>query len=152
LLGGRPLSVTLSLSKALNQAIDHNYADRMARMAYGGMVKRGLISKPEASLYSTALTQPGAVAGGIKWYQANIPEMDKIADADFWPSPKASTQVPSMLIWGEDDGTFVPTFIDRLPTYVKDLRIEVLPGIRHWPPLEAPDKVNSLIREFIEAP
>ncbi|MGB2566522.1 MAG: alpha/beta fold hydrolase [Porticoccaceae bacterium] len=137
---------------AQNQTIDHNYADRMARMAYGGMVKRGLISKPEASLYSTALTQPGAVAGGIKWYQANIPEMDKIADADFWPSPKASTQVPSMLIWGEDDGTFVPAFIDRLPTYAKDLRIEVLPGIRHWPPLEAPDKVNSLIREFIEAP
>ena len=75
-----------------------------------------------------------------------------ITDDDFWPSIKASTEVESMLIWGEDDTTFVSAFIDQLPNYAKDLRIEVLPGVRHWPPLEAPDKVNHLIREFIEAP
>lgn len=135
-----------------SQSVDQNYAAQMARFAYGGMVNRGLISAPEAALFTSALTQPGAVAGGIKWYQANIPEPDKIEDKDFWPSPKASTEVPSMLIWGEDDGTFVPEFIDQLPNYAKDLRIEVLPGIRHWPPLEAPEQVNRLIREFIEAP
>ena len=137
---------------AQNQTVDQKYADRMAGFAYGSMVNRGLISASEGELYKTALTRPGAVVGGIKWYQANIPELDKITDDDFWPSTKASTEVESMLIWGEDDTTFVPAFIDQLPNYAKDLRIEVLPGVRHWPPLEAPDKVNRLIREFIEAP
>jgi pimeloyl-ACP methyl ester carboxylesterase len=137
---------------AQNQTVDQNYAAQMASFAYGSMVNRGLISASEATLYKTALTRPGAVAGGIKWYQANIPELDKIADDDFWPSTKSSTEVESMLIWGEDDTTFVPAFLDQLPNYAKDLRIEVLPGVRHWPPLEAPDKVNRLIREFIEAP
>ena len=124
----------------------------MASFAYRSMINRGLISASEGELYKTALTRPGAVIGGIKWYQANIPELDKITDDDFWPSIKASTEVESMLIWGEDDTTFVSAFIDQLPNYAKDLRIEVLPGVRHWPPLEAPDKVNHLIREFIEAP
>ena len=135
---------------AQNQTVDQKYAYRMASLAYGSMINRGLISASEGKLYKIALTRPGAVAGGIKWYQANIPELNKIADVDFWPSPKASTEVESMLIWGEDDTTFVPAVLDQLPNYAKDLRIEVLPGVRHWPPLEAPDKVNRLIREFID--
>lgn len=132
--------------------ISSEYADRMSRFAYANLRQQGHVSDAEAKLYQTALTRPGAIAGGIRWYQANIPTFAEIADEDFWPSPKASTTVTSLLIWGQDDGTFVPAFLEQLPIYAKDLTIEVLPDVGHWPALEAPNEVNELLRNFIQSP
>ena len=98
-----------------------------------------------------AMARPGAVTGGINWYRANIPAFDDISEEDFWPSQSARTSVSSMLIWGETDKTFVPEFLQQLPNYVDQLRIEILPGVGHTPQIEAPNKVNHLIREFIES-
>jgi pimeloyl-ACP methyl ester carboxylesterase len=132
--------------------ISSEYADRMSKFAYANLRQQGHVSDAEAKLYQTALTRPGAIAGGIRWYQANIPTFEEIADKDFWPSPKASTTVTSLLIWGQDDGTFVPAFLEQLPIYAKDLTIEVLPDVGHWPALEAPTEVNKLLRNFIQSP
>ena len=137
---------------AKSTTLDIAYANKIWEMAYTKLINQGHISEPEGQLYKAALAQPGAIAGGIKWYEANIPAPDKIVEGDFWPSSNASTSVSSMLIWGEDDRTFVPAFLQQMPRYADQLRIEILPGIRHWPSLEAPERVNSLIRDFIESP
>jgi pimeloyl-ACP methyl ester carboxylesterase len=97
------------------------------------------------------MAQPGAVTGGINWYRANIPSFDDIFEDNFWPSQSASTSVNSLLIWGETDKTFVTTFMEQLPNYADQLRIEILPGVGHTPQLEAPEKVTLLIRDFIES-
>ena len=58
-----------------------------------------------------ATKPPGALSAGINWYRANIPTADAITEADFWPSRTASTSVESLLIWGEEDKTFVSAFL-----------------------------------------
>ncbi len=100
-------------------------------------------------MFRQGLAQPGTVDGGINWYRANIPQLNQINDADFWPSRTASTSVPGLLIWGEKDDTFVSTFIDDLPDYVEDLQVRRLPGIGHSPMLEDPQKTNEILREFL---
>lgn len=119
---------------------------------YEKFVDRDLISPAEGELFKAAMARPGAVTGGINWYRANLPLPHIISTDDFWPSQSASTSVDSMLIWGETDRTFVPAFLQQLPNYTEQLQIEILSGVGHTPQLEAPERVNKLIRSFIESP
>ena len=38
-------------------------------------------------------------------------------------------------------------YLDLLKSRLQDCRIEVLPGLGHFPQLEAPDQVNALIED-----
>ena len=97
-----------------------------------------------------ALAVPGAVDAGINWYRANVPEPDAMTDADYWPSRHARVQVPALLIWGNDDQTFVPQFIDELGDYVDDPEILRLDDTRHWVTLQRPDETNEAIADFVD--
>jgi len=150
----RQASTYMERLKAMGRAksLGVEQAHRMWEVGYRGLLERKLISQADGEQFKNALAQPGALAGGINWYLANIPAPDAIKEEDFWPSRTAGTSVDSLLIWGEEDKTFVPAFMQLLPNYTEQLRIEILPGVGHWPSLEAPEKVSDLIREFIESP
>jgi pimeloyl-ACP methyl ester carboxylesterase len=99
--------------------------------------------------FRQGLAQPGAIDGGINWYRANIPPLDQMTPTDAWPSATAQTPVPAMLIWGEDDDTFVPEFIDDLPRFASNLSVRRIAGVGHTPMLEVPDLVNRYLLEFL---
>src|SRR5215207_5580804 len=52
--------------------------------------------------------------------------------------------------WGENDAALLPSLTRGLGEWVPDLRVEVIPGAGHWVPYEKPERINSLIREFID--
>jgi epoxide hydrolase 4 len=124
-------------------------ANLMWSVGYSGLLEREQLSQVDGEHFKKALAQPGALAGGINWYLANIPATNAITEEDFWPSRTATTAVDSLLIWGGEDKTFVPAFLEQLPDYASQLQIEILPGVGHWPSLEAPETVNRMIRSFI---
>jgi pimeloyl-ACP methyl ester carboxylesterase len=99
--------------------------------------------------FRQGLGRPGAVNAGINWYRANIPPLSSISDSDFWPSRDACTSVPSLLIWGESDPTFVPEFIDELPRYTEHLEVLRLANTGHSPMLEKPEEVNEALCKFL---
>lgn len=134
----------------LHQRITENGANLLWQNAYAGLRKLPHYTAEHDEIFRAGLAQPGAVDGGINWYRANIPTLDKISDEHFWPSRNASTSVPGLLIWGETDDTFVPSFIDDLPRYVEQLEVCRIPGIGHSPMLEAPEQVNDVLREFLD--
>jgi pimeloyl-ACP methyl ester carboxylesterase len=72
-----------------------------------------------------------------------------MTDEDFWPGKHASTSVPSLLIWGDADLTFVSEFIDDLADYAENLSVHHLPEVGHSPMLEKPVEVNAVIRRFL---
>ena len=96
-----------------------------------------------------ALAVPGAVDAGINWYRANVPEPDAMSDDDFWPSRTARVTVPALLIWGNDDQTFIPEFIDTLGDFVDDLEVLRMDDTRHWVTLQRPEETNRAIAEFV---
>ncbi len=59
-------------------------------------------------------------------------------------------EVPTMVIWGENDAALLPTLTRGLSEWVPRLRVEIVPGAGHWVPYERPDEVNRLIREFVD--
>ena len=58
--------------------------------------------------------------------------------------------VPTLVIWGENDAALLPSLTRGLGEWVPDLRVELIPGAGHWVPYEKPERINSLIREFID--
>jgi pimeloyl-ACP methyl ester carboxylesterase len=72
-----------------------------------------------------------AQTGAVNWYRVNIPAVADIQDPSYWPSKMARVTVPSLLIWTENERTFVPAMLDEIPKYVDDLTVTVTPGSGH---------------------
>jgi pimeloyl-ACP methyl ester carboxylesterase len=58
-------------------------------------------------------------------------------------------EVPTLIIWGEKDEALTTYNLEGLDEYIPDLKIKRIPEGSHWIINEEPDKVNSLIREFL---
>lgn len=75
------------------------------------------------------LAEPDAYLGG------GFPEMD----------------IPTLVIWGENDMS-PPEVGRQIASQIPHGRFVHLPGVGHFPFLEAPEKTAELITEFVNAP
>ena len=95
-----------------------------------------------------------ALRGGLNYYRAA--RMGDQVAAGGVPEEYASkitsqtVEVPTLVIWGENDAALLPTLTRGLSEWVPHLRVEIVPGAGHWVPYERPEVVNSLIREFVD--
>lgn len=100
--------------------------------------------------FFAAWNQPGAHTGAVNWYRANVPAVADINDSSYWPSKMARVTVPSLLIWTENERTFVPAMLDVIPQYVDDLSITVIPGSGHSPFFDKPQDVIKAMEAFFK--
>jgi pimeloyl-ACP methyl ester carboxylesterase len=61
----------------------------------------------------------------------------------------AALDVPSLLVWGEDDPYVGVEIADRLVETLARPALVTLPGVGHFTPLEAPDVVGPLLEQFL---
>jgi pimeloyl-ACP methyl ester carboxylesterase len=59
-------------------------------------------------------------------------------------------EVPTLMIWGEDDVALTKASTYGTGQYVRDFRIRYLPRVSHWVQQEAPEQVNAMIRAFLQ--
>ena len=59
--------------------------------------------------------------------------------------------VPTLLIWGEQDGITSRAHHDEIADAIPGARLEVIAGAGHLPTVEAPEVVVPLLTEFIDA-
>jgi pimeloyl-ACP methyl ester carboxylesterase len=107
----------------------------MLRAAYQGHSGAG------AEEYARVFSAEGgaALTGGLNWYRAN----------DFTDDTKAIT-MPTMYVWSDDDVALGRDAAEATGSFVEGpYRFEVLPGISHWVPEEAPEALNRLILEHL---
>jgi pimeloyl-ACP methyl ester carboxylesterase len=57
--------------------------------------------------------------------------------------------VPTLMIWGEDDLALTKETTYGTDAWVKDLTIHYLPGVSHWVQQDAPEAVNALLRDWL---
>jgi pimeloyl-ACP methyl ester carboxylesterase len=55
------------------------------------------------------------------------------------------------VLWPEHDPLFPPTWSDRLDAFFADADLQVLDGVGHFVPLEAPAAVADAIRRRLDA-
>ena len=121
-----------------------------------GKSKRKM-SESERTRYIEAWSQPGALTGGLNYYRVSpvypptSPDdenrLKAIVNID---RSVFKVTVPTLVIWGELDTALTTGNLKGLEDYVSNLTIERIPDGSHWVINEQPERVNSLMREFIK--
>jgi len=116
--------------------------------AIGEMFRGMAVDKsrfPDAVLdhYRQNALRPGALTAMINYYRANFVQIGRDQ-----PSPRID--VPTLMIWGEQDAALGIEMTEGYEPYVADFTLQRLPNVSHWVQQEAPEKVNQLMREWLE--
>ena len=101
---------------------------------------------PDADQVIADLESAGSLTPGLNWYRANVPPESWIEPPLMLPPVQAST----MGIWSTGDMALTETqMTDSAENVSGPWRYERLEGPGHWMQLEAPDKVNELLLDFL---
>jgi pimeloyl-ACP methyl ester carboxylesterase len=99
----------------------------------------------ELQIYADAASRPGALRSMINYYRALLRTKDVREIGD------GKVDVPTLMIWGEEDTAIDIRCTDGTEEWVPDLELHRLPGVSHWVQQEAPEKVNAILREWLSA-
>ena len=113
------------------------------------MLTRGLfpMTEEERAAYVEAWSQPGALRGGVNYYRAA--RAGPADENELMNRSDGIVRVPTLVIWGEQDPFLLTSNLDGLDQYVPDLTVEGLPDGSHWVIHEQPERVNTVIREYM---
>ena len=91
--------------------------------------------------YVQRLCDPSAVTAALNWYRA----LDLSSIAGVGP-----VAVPTLYVWSTDDPAIGQEAAERAQHYVTgSYRFEVLDGVSHWIPEDAPDQLAGLVLEHL---
>jgi len=109
----------------------------------------------DRQIYKDAWSQPGAITGGLNYYRAGGlkppsqgEDISEVTSEQLKANP-VMINMPTLVIWGEKDTALTVHNLKGLDEFIPDLTIKRIPEGSHWVVNEQPDKVNTLIREFI---
>jgi pimeloyl-ACP methyl ester carboxylesterase len=95
--------------------------------------------------YIADLSRPGALSASLNWYRANL--------APRRPGPSSQLppiQAPTLAIWSTNDRYLDGERVEASSAFVTGpWRYELLRGVSHWIPLEAPDQLNRLLLDWL---
>ncbi len=121
--------------------------ERLLAARGGAALRRmfaGLALPPEVlAVYAGQIAEPGAATAMLNWYRAL--RIDRPSTA----SLAQTIEVPTLLVWGEQDVALDLICLDGTARYVPDLTLRRLPGVSHWVQQDAPAQVNRLLEEFL---
>ena len=101
---------------------------------------------PEVTeVYQRNARQPGALTAMLNYYRALVRYRKAVAARG-----TPVIDVPTLMIWGEDDVALTKESTYGTEQYVRDFRIRYLPRVSHWVQQEAPVEVNAMIRAFLQ--
>ena len=128
---------------------ESGFAPRFAKQVYQGLRDEGHLSAEEAELFEASVGSPETMAGGINWYRANVPDFLSPKATPRWPQHNRPISVPTLVIWGSEDTTFVSTFLDDMPRYATKLSVLRLPDTGHMTTIENTEQSSKKIADFL---
>jgi len=110
---------------------------------------RAWSNHPELDAQIERLSRPGDLTAGLNWYRANLAPSALIEPAIEFPPVTA----PTMGVWGSAEFALTEQQMTGSAEFVAGpWRYERLEGLGHWLTLEAPERINELLLEFLPAP
>lgn len=101
---------------------------------------------PDRDRYLADLSRPGALVAGLNWYRANMSPFRELQERPPFPSVGAAT----LGIWSSGDEYLAEEPMLQSAEHVTGpWRYERIEGASHWLQLDAPERVNELLLEFL---
>jgi pimeloyl-ACP methyl ester carboxylesterase len=125
----------------------------LQQIVLGEGLRQGYLDEADRRAYLDAWTQPGALTGGLNYYRASkagpVPTGSVEPLHGLEGQTSLQVNVPTMVIWGENDTALLTGNLEGLDHYVPNLFVKRVPDATHWIVHEKSELVNSLIRDFI---
>ena len=124
--------------------LGRNGAERVKRAFSRMAVDKSRFPDQDLQVYADAASRPGALRAMINYYRALLrtPDARDIGDG--------RVDIPTLMIWGEEDNAIDIRCTDGTEQWVPDLELHRLPGVSHWVQQEAPEKVNAILRGWLD--
>jgi pimeloyl-ACP methyl ester carboxylesterase len=121
-------------------------ADEFAALeaAFASVVAAGRRDAAIQQAYREAWARPQRLEAMLAFYRSATFLQDS---GSTW-RPHAPLQSPTLLIWGDQDGAFVPTLPDAHRPIAARLTIRREPALGHWPHQEDPARIAALWRAW----
>lgn len=101
----------------------------------------GGIPTVDAEHYAARMQEPGALTAALSWYRAQ-----SLADLD----GLGTVTAPTLHVWSDGDAALGPVAALATASHVAGpYRFEVLEGVSHWVPEQAPDALTGLLLEHL---
>src|SRR5262245_42477057 len=134
-------------AESMLSADDH----QALRLALGDVWDKRF-SDEDRRMYLEAWSRPGGLTGGLNWYRAarvGPPSGDAPAQSLIDPDKLPVIEVPTLVIWGEQDRALTTGNLDGLDKHVRNLTITRVPDGTHWVVHEQPELITREIRGFM---
>jgi pimeloyl-ACP methyl ester carboxylesterase len=90
------------------------------------------------------------VQGGLNYYCASPLHPQHAKDLQL-PPEALRIEVPTLVLWAQDDIALLPALCDGLDAFVPDLKLVPLPQATHWVVHEQPERVIAELSAFLQA-
>jgi len=92
------------------------------------------------------LSRPGAMTAALNWYRANVPPQRELQPRRAFPAIAA----PTMGLWSSGDDYLLEGPMKESGAHVTGgWRYERIDDASHWLQLDAPERVNALLLDFL---
>lgn len=116
-------------------------AAAIGRVFLESAVNRGNFPPEIIAHYRANALKPGALTAMINYYRANFPRV--------LHEPAAPIEVPTLMIWGEQDLALDIALTEGYGPLVRDFTLVRLPDASHWVQQDAPDAVNAAMAAWL---
>jgi pimeloyl-ACP methyl ester carboxylesterase len=122
---------------------------RRANWNIGGrMLQRtsrvGTFSDADVEVYRQAWSQPGATRGMFNWYRASLRRPPQRVR-------NSRVSIPALMIWGAQDRFLARELAQQSLELCDAGQLVFIDEASHWVQHEEPERVNALLRDFLEA-
>jgi epoxide hydrolase 4 len=108
----------------------------------GMAVNKNAFSDSDLAAYREAVAKPGALTAMLNYYRNTFEQ--GLTNRDW-----GVLNVPTLMIWGEDDTALGKELTYGTEAYVKNFQIRYIPNCSHWVQQERPDLVTQYMREYL---
>lgn len=101
--------------------------------------RRSVWTDEELDVFASKLQEPARAAATVAWYRAFM--LRELGPVMMGRHRDKRLRTRTLLLFGVDDGVLRPYQLRGYEPYTDSMRVELIPGIGHFPAEEAPDVV-----------
>ncbi len=108
-------------------------------------IDKSAFSVVDIQAYKDAAAEPGALTAMVNYYRNIFQKLLNKTNKRV----TSKLEIPTLMIWGEEDTALGKELTYGTDEYVKDLELKYIPNCSHWVQQEKPQLVNQYMREFL---